>query len=150
MTSLEAMTNEELDKNLGQFYVEARNKQGESYSRASLLSLRNGIERYLTSPPHNRPIKLNRDPRFVLSNKVLDASIKQLKKDGKENTTHKPPIEQQDMEKLKTSNLLLPCNPQSLLNNVWFHVSLYWCRRGKRRPRKFDNNKQFYVSKKRR
>ena len=45
--SLAEMTVEELDKNLRQFYAEARNKEGENYSRATLLSLRNGIERYL-------------------------------------------------------------------------------------------------------
>ena len=125
------MTFEELDKILRRFYAEARTKDGENYSRATLLSLRNGIERYLNSPPFNRSIKLSKDPRFVLSNKVLDAQIKHLKKVGKENTIHKPPIEKHDIEKLKNSHVILPSDPLSLLRNVWFHVSLYWCRRGR-------------------
>ena len=43
---LDEMTVEELDQSLKQFY--ARNKEGENYTRATLLSLRNGIERFLT------------------------------------------------------------------------------------------------------
>ena len=36
--SLAEMAVEELDRNLRQFYAEARNKEGENYSRATLLS----------------------------------------------------------------------------------------------------------------
>lgn len=121
----------DLDKHLRQFYVEARNKDGETYKRATLLSLRNGLERHLNNPPLNRGIKIGSHPSFVLSNKVLDAQIKKLKREGKENTTHKPAIEQYDIEKLKQSAVFLPTNPHSLLKNVWFHTSLYWCRRGR-------------------
>ena len=76
------MTLAELDQHLRQFYAEARNKDGGNYGRATLLSLRNGIERYLNTPPNNRGISLVKDPQFVLSNQMLDAKIKQLKKDG--------------------------------------------------------------------
>ena len=76
------MSIQELDENLRQFYAEARNRNGENYSRATLLSLRNGIERFLNTPPNNRGISFNKDSRFVLSNQMLDAKIKQLKKDG--------------------------------------------------------------------
>ena len=43
---------------------------------------------------------------------MLDDKIKQLKKDGLQNTTHKPAIEQKDLEKLKNgefSHLPSPC-----------------------------------------
>ena len=39
--SLAEMAVEELDKSLRQFYAEARNKEGENYSRATLLSFGN-------------------------------------------------------------------------------------------------------------
>lgn len=55
-------------------------------SIAALLSLQNGIERQLNSPPNNRGICHVKDPGFVLSSKMLDAKIKQLKKEGKQNT----------------------------------------------------------------
>ena len=124
------MSIDELDRNLRQFYAEARNKDGDNYSRATLLSLRNGIERYLNTPPNSLGIKFSKDPRFVLSNQMLDAKIKQLKKDGMQNTSHKPAIEQEDLEKLKNGDILSLTEPFSLLRNVWFHVSLFWCRRG--------------------
>jgi len=65
---------------------------------------------YLTLPPNNRGISFNKSPRFVLSNQMLDAKIKQLKKDGLQNTTHKPAIEQ---EKLKNGEVLSLTQPLS-------------------------------------
>ena len=47
-----------------------------------------------------------------------------------QNTTHKPAIELEDLEKLKNSEILSLTHPLSLLRNVWFHISLFWCRRG--------------------
>ena len=84
---------------------EARNKEGVIYTRATLLSLRNGIERFLNTPPNNLGIKSANDPRFVLSNEMLDAKIKQLKKEGMKNTIDKPPIGKEDLAKLKTSEV---------------------------------------------
>lgn len=124
------MTVEKLDESLKQFYAEARNKEGENYTRATLLSLRNGIKRFLNTPPNNLGIKFTKDPRFVLSNQMLDAKIKQLEKEGMQNTIHKPPIDKEDLAKLKTSKVFSLTKSLSLLRNVWFHVSLSWCRRG--------------------
>ena len=42
---------------------------------------------------------------------MLDAKIKQLKKDGMQNTTHKPAIELEDLEKLKNSGILSLTHP---------------------------------------
>ena len=47
-----------------------------------------------------------------------------------QNTTHKPAIELEDLEKLKNSDILSLTHPLSLLRNAWFHISLFWCRRG--------------------
>ena len=128
--NLAEMTLAELGQHLGQFYAEARNKDGGNYNRATLLSLRNGIERYLNTPPNTRGISLVKDPQFALSNQMLDAKIKQLKKDGMQNTTHKPAIELEDLEKLKNSEILSLSHTLWLLRNVWFQISLLWCRRG--------------------
>ena len=46
------------------------------------------------------------------------------------NTSHKPVIEPEDLEKLKNSESISLTHPLSLLRNVWFHISLFWCRRG--------------------
>ena len=47
-----------------------------------------------------------------------------------QNTTHKPAIELEDLDKLKNSDILSLTHPLSLLRNAWFHISLFWCRRG--------------------
>ena len=52
--------------------------------------------------------------------------------------THKPAIEKVDLRKLKTNSTLLPSNPLGLLRNVWFHTSLYWCRRGREGQRRLN------------
>ena len=143
------MTTEKLDENLRKFYAEARSRNGENYSRATLLALRNGIERYLNSPPNNKGIKLTNDATFILSNKVLDAKIKQLKRDNEQSTTHKAAIELEDLKKLKSSDVLLSNTPLSLMRNAWFHTTLYWCRRGREGQRNLTKHSlvlEFFVS----
>ena len=48
-TPLLKMNRKELDQNLARFYVEARTKKGEEYSRSALLGFRNSIERHLNN-----------------------------------------------------------------------------------------------------
>ena len=95
------MTNGQLDANLRRFYAEARKKDGETYGKKTLLGFRHGIERYLNQPKLSRNLKMSTDPRFTRSNQMLDAQLVQLKKLGKENSQHKPTLEDEDMEKLK-------------------------------------------------
>ena len=85
---LSEMSDIELDQVLRRFYAEARAKDGELYSRSSLLAIRNSIERFLNNPPHNRAIKIAKGEAFQLSNKMLNSKIKVQKKDGKENIKH--------------------------------------------------------------
>ena len=113
------------------FYAEARNKDGGTYRRSTLLGFRNGIERYLNNPPFNRGIHLATDARFQQSNQMLTAKLKNMKQNGEENIKHKPAISLEDLRKLKESELMSAITPQSLLYNVWFHVNLYFCRRGR-------------------
>ena len=139
------MNDDELDEALQLFYIQARNKQGENYSRSSLISLRYAIERYLNNPPYERGIKITKNPAFTNSNRVLDAKLKILKREGQENTKHKPAIEQGDLEKLKSGKAILPCTPLCLLRNVWFHTTLYWCKRGREGQRQLTK-KSFEFS----
>ena len=62
---------------------------------------------------------------------MLNAKIKSLKELGKENVQHKEAIPVDDLKKLKAGPVLRLTNPWSLLRNVWFHVVLYSCRRGR-------------------
>lgn len=58
-----------------------------------------------------------------------DTEIKEIKHGGNNTATHKSAIENKDLQKFKSSQVLLPSNPQGLLRNVWFHTTLYWCRK---------------------
>lgn len=71
---------------------------------------------------------------------MLDAQLVQLKRSGKENSQHKPPIEREDLVKLKASEALSIHNPLSLLRNVWFHVVLFFCRRGREGQRELTKS----------
>ena len=85
------MNVEQLDNSLSQFYTEARSKTGEEYSKSSLISFRNSIERHLNNPPYRGNLKLN-SAAFASSNLMLNAKIKSLKQQGKENVMHKEAI----------------------------------------------------------
>ena len=130
-TQLEHMSPDQLDAILRRFYAEARSKLGDDYSKSTLLGFRHSIERYLNAPPLNKGLKLSSDPRFKRSNEMLNAKVVSLKRHGKENVKNKPAIETEDLVRLKSSQVMSPSNPLGLLRNVWFHVILFFCRRGR-------------------
>ena len=78
--------------------------------------------------------KINvRGEKFVHCNKVLDAYLKERKKDGREETVqHKPSISDEDWSKLKLyfSDALTSVDVRKVSFYVWFHVSLHFCLRG--------------------
>ena len=123
------MSNKELDQNFPYFYVEARTREGTLYSRSSLLGLRNAIERYRNNSTINRGISITKGTEFQSSNKLLQSMINLNKGENKENTKHKPPIPAADLQKLKSP--IRGNNPWGLLQNVWLHISFYWCGRGR-------------------
>ncbi|CAH3136698.1 unnamed protein product, partial [Pocillopora meandrina] len=88
------MNSKELDQNLARFYVEARTKKGEEYSRSALLGFRNSIERHLNNNV------------FQNSNKILDAKLRINRRAGKENIQHKPVIVPSDLAKIRASPFL--------------------------------------------
>lgn len=122
------MSDEELDSFLWRFYAEVRSKDGEEYSRSTLLGMRNAVERQLSL--HDRHLKIAKNPVFKRSNKMLESKLKVLRKAGKENVQHKPIIDGVDLQKAIQSPFTSPDNPQGLLRRVWFFITLHWCRRG--------------------
>ena len=96
-----------------------------------LLGFRQSVERNLNAPQLNKGLKLSSDRRFKRSNEMLNAQLVNLKRQGKENVKHKPAIESEDLVRLKSSQVLALSNPLALLRNVWFHVVLFFCRRGR-------------------
>ena len=96
------MTFESLDNVLRRFYAEARTKKGEECSRSSLLGIRNALERHLAA--NGREVKIAKYPLFAKSNKMLECKLN--RREEKENVKHKPVIEKEDMDKLKSSQFL--------------------------------------------
>ena len=77
------MSKEELNVCLKCFYTSPRKKDGTYYTSSSTKSIRANIDRFLRSPPHNKPFLIISDPAFTEANKVLDAFVKDLRKTGK-------------------------------------------------------------------
>ena len=127
-SNLLTMTFEALDSVLKRFYAEARTKKGEEYSRSTLLNIRNALERHLAAS--GRKVKITKNSLFVNSNKMLECKLKLNRREGKENVKHKPVIQKEDIEKIKSSTFLSFNDPAGLLRRVWFIVTLFWCRRG--------------------
>ena len=86
---------------------------------------------------------------------MLDAKLKDMKKHGEQNVKHKPAIESEDLRRLKESDVISPTTPQGLLYNVWFHVTLFFCQRGREGQRNLtkssflflqDENNKWYAT----
>ena len=134
------MTTGQLDQNLRRFYAEARTQKGEPYSKSTVLGFWHAIERYLNAPPYNKGLQLASDPRFMWSNQMLDAQLINLRRNGKENVTHKPAIEEGHLKQLQTSGVFSLSSPLSLLRNAWYHIVLFFCRRGSEGQRGLTTN----------
>lgn len=71
---------------------------------------------------------------------MLNAQIVHLKRQGKENVRHKPVIEDEDLKNLKTSQAIELTSPLTFLQNVRFHVVLFFCRRGREGQRELKRS----------
>ena len=80
---IEEISKEELNVCLKCFYTSARKKDGTYYKRSSTKSIRAATDRFVRSPPNNKPFSIISEPTFTEANKVLDAFVKDLKKMGK-------------------------------------------------------------------
>ena len=96
------------------FYTSARKK--DYYKSSSTKSIIAAIDRFLRSPPHNKPFSIISDPSFTEANKVLDAFVKNLRKTGKiAGVVHKRALSKEQLKKLFESSELGPAdalNPQ--------------------------------------
>jgi len=68
-----------------------------------------------------------------------------MKQQGEENVKHKPCIENEDLRRLKESDVMSPSAPQGLLNNVWFHITLYFCCRGREGQRNLKKSSFVFL-----
>lgn len=71
------------------------------------------------------------DAEFTTANNVFKGVVKEIRRAGRERTTHYPPISPDDQRIIKYSAALNPDNPKGLLNKVWYDIQLHFGRRGK-------------------
>ena len=78
------------------FYAEIKKKDGEPYSRSSLVSILLGMQRHFQSL---RKFDIINDVAFKLSNEMFKSVMTLLKRQGKANVQHKDVITEADMKK---------------------------------------------------
>ncbi|XP_053377444.1 uncharacterized protein LOC128547881 [Mercenaria mercenaria] len=127
----EWLPTDELDSVLGNFCAALQTKDGQEYSKSALVGIRAGINRHLTSPNVGRIINIMKDREFMASNQVLTGLVKSLKREGKDLSTHKEPIEDDDIGKLYASGVFDETKPETLQNKVLFDIIGQFGHRGR-------------------
>ncbi|XP_051542798.1 uncharacterized protein zgc:174877 isoform X4 [Myxocyprinus asiaticus] len=128
---LKTVEKSELCPVLREFYGSIRTSKGELYGISSYIGLRAGLNRFINEPPLSRAWNLMQDTEFMSANNVFKGVVKQIRRSGKDVTTHYPPISPEDQHILKHSPALDPGNPKGLLNKVWYDIQLHFGLRGK-------------------
>ena len=114
----------ELSTMLKRFYVKARNVEGKPHSRNAMKAIRSGLDRFLSGSSQRKQFSIIRDKVFKPANEALDASLKDLARQGLiSSTKHKRPISSEDLEALYAVNQLRLDTPESLVNTAWFFSS---------------------------
>ncbi|KAL5018120.1 hypothetical protein ScPMuIL_003842 [Solemya velum] len=130
----------ELRDLLDRFYCTVRNLNGECYSKHSLITIRQGLKRYIQSAPFSRGFDIITDQRFQAANSNFNIVLKTMS-DTKRMELIKMPVSEQDMNKLYfDSDVFSIHTPQGLLNKVWFECMIYFGRKGKENVRNWTKN----------
>lgn len=75
-TNFEGMNVEDLNTCLANFYSNVRRRQGENYSKNSLMAIRQGLRRHLQNPPFFRDFDIVTDSRFQEANNALKSAMR--------------------------------------------------------------------------
>ena len=136
------MSKEELNECLKCFYTSARKKGGTYYKNTSMKSIRAAIDRFLRSPPNNKPFSIISYAVFTEANKILDAFVKDLRKTGRiAGIVHKKAVLKDQIQGLFESGELGPANsqnPAQLQRTAWFYLTLFFGRRGRENQRQLN------------
>ena len=137
--NFEQLDKTELNNMLRYFYSEVRTLKGEKYSKSSLICLRAGIFRHLNTPPYSKNVS-HTNADFTSSNAVFVAVLKDLKKSGKDQATHWPPISELDLQILQRPSSFNQDDPRSLLYKVWWDIHYNFLRRGCQNDRELSTD----------
>ena len=128
--SFEHVSKPVLGNILGNFYVEARNKQGQVFHKNTVEFIRAGLACYLLTIGEQYDIINDED--FSESNKLFHAQGVFLKKSGKAKVKHHPVINDEYLAKLN-NNLCAQITPQLVCSRRCFLTLCYIiiCRRSR-------------------
>ena len=120
------ISKEDLDQLLAQFFLEARQQNGELYKVSAFRGIRSGIARKFKQL---RQFDIINDPVFGSSKTSYLAQNVDMKKQGMGKIKHKEAITETDLARLQSSGVLSTDTPKSLLRKVFFDLEYYFCRR---------------------
>lgn len=130
-TNFEKLDDEALCNLLRRFYGEIVTKEGESYSRNSLLGPLGAIQRYLIGETVQRVPNIFSGTQFKAANSVLTGKIRKMKKEGCDASKSHPAIAESDIKLMYSTKTLCDDNPTSLQLKVYYESGLHFGRRGK-------------------
>lgn len=137
LTEVEQKSPADLTDFLINFYAEIRKKNGEFYSRSSLVSIRFGLQRHFQSI---RNFDIINDSQFKHAGEMFKSVLTLLKQTGKSNVQHKDIICESDLKKLSVSEALSVNTPEGLQFKVFIDIMFYTCRRGRENLRKMKKH----------
>jgi len=113
-----------LNKYLCLFYAELRKNDGNLFAPTSLICIRAGIHRHLTSPDVNRDVDILHGSDFKRCNAILKAMIGEYLRTGNERKESFVQIEETDLNKIqdyfRSSNTLSVLQDEVLYNIIYF------------------------------
>ena len=128
---LDSIGNDEFNKWLACFVIEARNKNGEAYTGGTLYGLCAGIQRYVREKRNARrdevteTLDIYKDPSFSFFRGAMDSKLKQLHQSGVGSFKRQAEVISSDLEnKLWNDHLLGDDTPQKLLDTLVFVLGL--------------------------
>ena len=128
---MEEIPPEELNRLLGHFYCKVMKSDGSKYEPDKLTCFQRSIDKHLSQDLH-KSYSIIRDSEFTSSREKLTAARKMLKNEGKGNRPlAAQPIEDSDIEKMWESGTLGDSSPETLLNTIWFLLTIHMGLRGR-------------------
>ena len=125
------MEKPELAQLLSNFYASAETDTNETYSKSAYVSIRAGINRYLTMPPYKRMINIMHDDEFKEANTVFKGKLRMNKAEKKDESTHHTKITRKDLKKMYNWVCQDLKDPQMLQYKVYLDLAFFLARRGR-------------------